>query len=260
MKIKSIITFLMCCVILLSPFQLKNCHALSLSEQYECCFEEKDCEDDIIIHKTTEADKEILKSILINEGEEFTRYIGGFETKEDTIYDLLNTKENELSLTIENSNNIVGQILISYHGQDNKLDITYWIGKDFRGNRYAYLATSRAMSRIWKVNSDVSFEFEIDDENTSSIKTLQKICKELNIDFNNPDSQKESHTVEIIANKNDDEASTYDLQLYVDNTLIDSRVFNKEDLLKKHSQDKLDSGVLFKSSSSIYLIKCPDRV
>ncbi len=261
MRIKNIIVSLMGCGILLSCFQFGNCQALSICEQYSCCFEEKDSEG-IIVNKTDEADKEILKNMIIGEGKEFARYLGyGAEVAD--VDELLTTSENELSLTIKNcSNDIVGQILIGKGSDENQLSVSYWIGKNFRGNGYAYLAVSNAMSKIWRVNSNISFEFWIDDENISSIKTVEKVCKNLSIDFNNPDSHRfirgESHTVGMKVLKNDDQLSTYDIQFYIDNILIDSGVKTKRDLLKTYSQDKLDSGVLLKSSTSMYLIRYLD--
>lgn len=261
MRIKNIIMPFICCGMLLSSFQFGNCRALSLYEEYSCYFEEKDSEN-IVISKTNEKDKEILKNMIVGEGKEFARYLGyGAEVAD--IDELLTTSQNEFSLTIKNpSNDVVGQILIGKSNNENQLSVSYWIGKNFRGNGYAHLAISKAMSIIWKANNNISFEFEIDDENISSIKTVKKVCKNLNIDFNNPDShrftKRESHTVEIKALKNDGQSSTYDIQFYVDNILIDNVVKTKQDILKKYSQDKLDSGVLLKNSSSIYVIRYSD--
>lgn len=261
MKIKNIIMSLICCGMFLSCFQFENCEAMSVCEQYSCCFEEKDSSN-IVIQKTSEEDKEILRTLILSEDADFARYLGnGFEFPE--LDKLLLEKKDNLSLTIKNSdNNTVGQILISKGLNVNPLNVCYWIGSKFRGNGYAYLAVSKAMSKIWKLDRAVSFEFVILDENIASIRTLEKICTNLNIDFKSAESfgfiKKNPLTIEMKAIKIGD--SDYNLQIYINNRLVSCKanVIEKEKLLETYSEDKIESGTLVKSSNSMYLIKYSD--
>lgn len=261
MKIKNIIMSLMCCGIFLSCFQFENCEAMSVCEQYSCCFEEKDSSN-IVIQKTSEEDKEILRTLILSEDADFARYLGnGFELPELDKF-LLEKKDN-LSLTIKNlDNNVVGQILISKGSNVHQLNVCYWIGSKFRGNGYAHLAVSKAMSKIWKLDRAVSFEFVILDKNIASIRTLEKICTNLNIDFKSAESfgfiKKNHLTIEMKAIKIGDKASDYNLQIYINNILVSCNVIEKEKLLETYSEDKIESGTLVKSLNSMYSIKYLD--
>lgn len=209
---------------------------------------------------------ETLRSIIFFNESDFTRYLG-YGTKISNVADeLLTLDDKALSLTIRNlENNIIGQIIVSSHSDINQLSITYWIGKDFRGRGYASLAVHEVMSKIWELDNTASFEFCIDDENIASIKVLEKVCKKLGLDFINPDScnsysliKDGPHTVEMLLRRNIDDPLIYEIQYYQDEILIANSKLTSEKLAKikeDYSEDKIESGVLCKSKSTIYTIK-----
>lgn len=226
-----------------------GCYAISINEKFSSYFE-KASSGTVIVQKTREEDLQSLKNLILEEGKEFARYLGnGFETANP---DELLVLDGGLSITVKDSHEkVVGQITLTEGSNANQLNVGYWIGKDFRRNGYAYVAVCKVISKIWEINKNVAFEFWIDDENISSIKTLEKVCKSLDIDL----EKGETHRVEWKAEKNNHIKSIYNMDFYYDGVLNFSGQVTKEKLLETFSEESIDNGILVKSQTTIYLLK-----
>ncbi len=227
----------------------KNKEELPISKKYCLNFEDVNS-NSVIVQKTSEDDKDVLKGLILNEGKDFARYLGnGLDTTDPD--DLLITGEEILSLTIKDiQKNIVGQIILSKGSCEKQLNVGYWVGKDFRGKGYASSAVANVISKIWEMDSNVAFEFWIDDTNIESIKTVEKICKILNVNL----KKGEHHTTELKLTNYNDKQLTYNLQTYFDGILIADDVATKDRLLEFFSKESIESGILSRVVCTTYLI------
>lgn len=257
LKLKNMISVMFCCLICLSAAQTVHCQAStpSISEQYSSCFNEE-ITDGIIIKKTNKEDVKILKSMLIDSGRETIHnlVVGGEFINTDVLF----AESDEIfSLTIKNSqNSIVGQIQVSKTADENTLNIGYWIGKDFRGRGYASLAVEKVISKIWEINDKIYFQFFIDDRNIASIKTMEKVCTKLGVDFKDPKSSR--FIKENLSHKFNIYTSVPDckiLYIYYNGHLIDIFPAVKENLLKLYSEDELKNGLLAEYNLTKYIVK-----
>lgn len=248
MKLRKILMYLLCLLMCFCTMQ-PSCCAMSINEKYGFYFKEASS-GNVIVQKTKEDDIQVLKNLILGEGKEFARYLGnGFESANP---DELLVLDGGLSITVKDSHEkVAGQITLTDGSNPNQLNVGYWIGKDFRGNGYAHVAVCKVISKIWEINKNVAFEFWIDDENISSIKTLEKVCNFLDIAL----EKRETHIVEWTAEKNNHIQSTYNVNFYYDGVLNFSGQVTKEKLLETFSEEIIDKGILVKSQTTIYLLK-----
>ena len=260
MTINKIIVFLASFGLIFNIMRFEVCNATSIKDQYACIFEiqERDSSD-IVVQKMCGEDVEVLKRMILNEGPDFAKYLGfGVEPESIDVDELLSDSEDDCNLVVKNKDGvIVGEITISKGSSSDRICLGYWIGKDFRGNGYAFLATSQVISKLWKNNKDLSFEFFIDDENINSIKSFNKICANLKSDnFNAFGTKEGTSEMEIRANKIEGNSKRYNVSIYCNGKEMgDSNILDEEQLLSKYSAKKLNSGILLKCSISQYVLK-----
>ena len=223
---------------------------LPISKKYCLNFEEVNS-NSVIVQKTSENDKDVLKNLILNEGKNFARYLGnGLDTTNPD--DLLITDEGILSLTIKDiQKNIVGQVILSKGSCGKQLNVGYWVGKDFRGKGYTSLAVANVISKIWEMDRSIAFEFWIDDTNIASIKTVEKICRNLNANL----KKGEQHTTKLRLINYNDEQLNYNLQTYFDGVLINELIVSKDKLLENFSKESVESGILSNVACTTYLIE-----
>lgn len=246
------ITAFFCCIMLLCAIPIANCQALTLSEQYASCFEQDDLSG-VTVETTTEEDKAALKTMIIAEGKELAKYLGpGAEIA--TPDELLETNENSIRLTIKDSSGkfIAGEVILSADLLENYLNVGYWIGKDFRGKGYASSAVTKVISKVWQKDSNVSLVFVIENENIASIKTFEKVCKNLGID---PKITKmRTDTLELKLEKNKDNPKNYNIKIYLNGIFAGNKTVSEHRILETYSKDKIESGTLYKVQSTTYVI------
>ena len=146
MKFKKIFILLLNFIIFVSFFKSENkCCALLTNEEYYSCFEKQDLSG-IIVTRTNDEDKKILRD-MINREDDFSKFLGyGCDKISADEYLESLEQDNELILTVKNiDNKIVGLVFAGKGSNENRLNIGYWVGKDFRGNGYAHLAVSKIM-------------------------------------------------------------------------------------------------------------------
>ena len=251
MKLKKVISLLLTLSMFLCGAGSVG-YALFTNEEYYSCFEKQDSSK-IIVSKVSEEDKETFKN-MTDQDPEFNKYLGsGIENFNSSEYLELLEYESKLFFTVKNIDNVIlGFVIIDEGTNKNQLSVGYFIGKEFRGKGYAHLAVSYIISKIWNLDKSVSFWFCIDDENIASLKTLEKICADLKTEF-----IKSNHTsVEIQAKETEDGKCL--IETYINGDLINSNTTTKERILELYSEEKLESGMLSKGSSSTYLIENPD--
>lgn len=231
-----------------------QCFALLTSEEYYSCFENQELSE-IIINKLVKKDEEVLKN-MIDDDTDFSKWLGNGTNNFNSDEYLEDLKSNcKLIFTIKNAYDIVlGFVYMNQGSDEHQLEVGYWIGKQFRGNGYVHLAVSKIISKIWEKDNSVSFAFDIDDENIASIKTLEKICSDLEIDLKSSRFEKNKiMSLEVIVERNEDD--TYLFQSYFDGVLNIRKTVPKEKILELYSEDKIADGIHIKQSSSKYLLK-----
>lgn len=259
MKFRKIISIIFSILIVFTAFLRFNNQGFALltSEEYYSCFEKQELSG-IIINKLEKEDEKALKSMIDEDGD-FSKWLGN-GTDNFNSDDYLEELKSycKLLLAIRNTENKILGFVFMYQGSDEcKLDVGYWIGKQFRKKGYTHLAVSKIISKIWGKDNLISFVFEIDDENVASIKTLEKICSDLKIDLNSSRFMKKHlMSVEIIVKQNED--GTYLFKSYRDGVLNVNGTYSKEKLLELYPEDKLANGIHIKQSASRYLLKGPD--
>lgn len=209
----------LCIFMVILYFPVTMCYA-SADNENDLVFPESFSQDNFSFNKTT--GEEYLKISEFLTDKNIMQYFYGipfsFKNKEDALlYGLgrsndgsaiRTTKEDAVSYTIrceEQNNEIIGLVSFGYPSTGNvttygssgevvnmhtvvDMNVSYFIGNDFRGHRYGFRAVKALIDKFYKLNeeseAELMFSFECASTNEASLKTIKMLgATQLSDDF-----------------------------------------------------------------------------